>query len=140
MKTLPHWGNLLPLLGTTLAYYLGLGWLQANRATANLGECGHPRAATHTFNPDNHWWCPEHEAWFPHEVECPDCRDDWEGRWTLTDAEATRRDDEAESDAYWRAFDEAEAANREREDGWYLDLLLRSDHPSDPHSGWREGL
>ena len=45
MKSLPHWGNLLPLLGTTLAYYLGLGWLRAKRAETNLAECGQPMLA-----------------------------------------------------------------------------------------------
>jgi hypothetical protein len=113
MKTLPHWGNLLPLLGATLAYYLGLGWLGADRATAHLAECGHPPRRAYAAIPTDDepdWWCPAHESWFPAEVECPGCRDEWE------EAMAERYDAE------------------HQDDGWYLDLTRQAEYPGfNPH-------
>src|SRR5271154_3254143 len=87
MKSLPHWGNLLPLLGTTLAYYLGLGWLRAKRAETNLAESGQPsqpRLKLSVF-PAEGEWCPLHDTWV--DGECPACRAEWHERALLIEAE-----------------------------------------------------
>ena len=144
MKTLPHWGDLLPLLGASLAYYLGLGWLKATRATANLGECGHaPRRAYATIPTEE--WCPAHECWYTTGHECPDCQAEWEQTWTLGE-EPSEPDNRADSlaeaadaetpgwpDTFWAKMD-AERAIRE---SWYRDMVRRSD-PDNHHNGWRD--
>jgi hypothetical protein len=122
MKNLPHWTELLPLAGATLAYYLGLGWWQASRRQANLGECGHP-TRTYLFHqrttierpegPSDEW-CPAHETWYVTGDECPVCRDEWDEVWTLTEMDAP-----------------------EDGDGWYQDLVNRAELGQDPHSGER---
>jgi hypothetical protein len=134
MKTLPHWTNLLPLLGASLAYYLGLGWLKANRTAANLAECGHPPRRVWAEIPTEEW-CPAHDQWYAAEGECSGCHDEWESTWTLGEdpAELARRDDWVDRMAErWDAEHEGES------DGWYRDLAARAEYPGfDPHDGRR---
>jgi hypothetical protein len=141
MRTLPHWGHLLPLLGATLAYYFNLGWWTTARRLANLDECGHaPKTLKRLtgYQPLNdEEWCPAHEQWYGAETECSGCRDEWEQTWTLGEEPAQRGDDWSDSDDERWAVTEA-YQDKELSDGWYLDLLKRAEFPSDPHSDWRD--
>jgi hypothetical protein len=143
MRTLPHWGQLLPLLGATLAYYFGLGWLRTQRATANLGECG--QVPTLKRGPyEGHLyhelpveeWCPAHDCWYGPETECAGCRDEWEQTWTLGEEPAERDAWSDSEEERWAATENYR--DKELSDGWYLDLLKRAEFPTDPHSDWRD--
>ena len=117
MRTLPHWGHLLPLLGATLAHYFGLGWLKLARREANRADCSEPPRfelkpgpyATLPADPEDDEddprdfpgaWCPIHECEY-WEMECPDCL--WDQRWTLAEA----------SDWYGRMCDRADYPGRD---------------------------
>lgn len=152
MRTLPHWGHLLPLLGATFAYYFGLGWLKQARREANEGDCGQaPRPAnrpTYAELPTEEW-CPAHDLWYGPETECPGCREEWEQAWTLGEEpeEQERRDDfndqaeeraAAEAELPWPSPAEIAHHDAMETDGWYQDLIRRASTPGhDPHNGWR---
>lgn len=126
MKNVPHWANLLPLLGGTLAYYFGLGCLNLIRRRAHRVECGQAPLAYWTGReaerdrpgPPSCDYCPEHDREYGPTTECPDCREEW-------------------SERLCERFDREEDR---RSDGWYRDLANRASEPGfDPHDPWRDG-
>jgi hypothetical protein len=152
MRTLPHW-DLLPLLGGTLAYYFGLGWLKRARWDANRGDDGQaarpaPRPSYATL-PTEDDWCPAHDTYFDgaNGGECPSCRDEWERTRAMTGEDQRARDDwegrqEEAARAQWPTqaeIDHYEETRGDRADGWYLDLVRQAEQGRDPDDGFREG-
>jgi hypothetical protein len=139
MRTLPHWGHLLPLLGATFAYYFGLGWLKLARLEANRGECAYYPKHTYAELPTDDYgdedgdgfpgdFCPVHNHEFHGDLgqECPGCREEWEQVWVPTEEDDQRRDDFSD-----------QAEERAQSDAWYQDLIARSEG-RDPHHPWRD--